>query len=473
LRADIAAKTDRRIRLLGETGSQPHVAQVSKELDVLSKEYQDVEAQIRKKNPLYAALTQPQPVTVKDVQQLLDPKTLLLEYVLGSENSYVFIVAMDSLTVHALPNRVEIEEAARQLRQALSGAPSSGERSQKSAILKLSRMILGPVVGQSRGKRLVIVGDGALEYIPFAVLRATDAGFPLLAEHEIVSLPSASVLALLRRERLNRSQPPKAVAVLADPVFDAKDARLVEALHEEVGGLLQAHSANAAVSNAKRGSDLPSAELPYRFTRSAADLGFDRRGEFSLPRLQYTRREALAIKRASPAGQAMLALDFDASREAAKSPDLRQYRIVHFATHGFLDTKHPELSGLVFSLVNKQGKAQNGFLDLEDIYNLNLPADLVVLSSCQSGLGKEIHGEGLIGLTRGFMYAGASSVIASLWDVDDVATAELMGRMYREIEQHGLTPPAALRQAQLQMWRQRRWSNPYFWAGFELEGEWK
>jgi CHAT domain-containing protein len=169
----------------------------------------------------------------------------------------------------------------------------------------------------------------------------------------------------------------------------------------------------------------------------------------------------------------MQALDFKASRGAMMSSTLAQYRIVHLATHGILNSKHPELSGLVLSLVDEQGTPQNGFLGLQDIYNLNLPAELVVLSACETGLGKNVHGEGLIGLTRGFMYAGAKRVVASLWKIDDLATAELMAQFYKDMEQQGMRPAAALRSAQIYMWKQKRWQSPYYWAAFQIHGEWK
>jgi CHAT domain-containing protein len=127
----------------------------------------------------------------------------------------------------------------------------------------------------------------------------------------------------------------------------------------------------------------------------------------------------------------------------------------------------------VFSLVDEQGKPQDGFLELQDIYNLNLPAELVVLSSCETALGKEVSGEGLVGLTRGFMYAGATRVVASLWKVSDIATARLMADFYRAMEHDGRRPAAALRSAQIQMWKQKRWSSPYFWAAFQIQGEWR
>jgi CHAT domain-containing protein len=144
---------------------------------------------------------------------------------------------------------------------------------------------------------------------------------------------------------------------------------------------------------------------------------------------------------------------------------------VHFATHGFVDYEHPELSGLVLSLVDQEGRPQEGFLRMHDIYNLKLPVDLVVLSACNTGLGKDVKGEGLIGLTRGFMYAGAGGVAASLWKVDDEATAELMTHFYQGMFTHGRTPAAALREAQLAMWRQKRWHSPYFWGAFVIQGQ--
>jgi CHAT domain-containing protein len=169
----------------------------------------------------------------------------------------------------------------------------------------------------------------------------------------------------------------------------------------------------------------------------------------------------------------MKATGFRASRATATSPELAQYRIVHFATHALVNNEHAELSGIVLSLVDEEGSPQDGFLRLHDLYNLNLPADLVVLSACQTALGKEIKGEGLVGLTRGFMYAGAARVMASLWKVDDAATAELMKRFYEKMLKHRMRPAAALRAAQLEMWRNRPWQAPYYWAAFVLQGEWQ
>ena len=294
---------------------------------------------------------------------------------------------------------------------------------------------------------------------------------PLMVRHEIVNLPSASVLAVLRQQELGRKPAPKAVAVLADPVFDRHDSRLSPQLGvASFQNISQTRSARAPSFTDPLPDPPSSLGL---LTRSATDVGLSRNGAISLPRLRFSRREAEEIMAVTPQGEGKEAVDFEASRATATSPELSQYRIVHFATHGLLDSVHPELSGLVFSMVDKNGRPQNGFLELQDIYNLNLPADLVVLSACETGLGKEISGEGLVGLTRGFMYAGASRVMASLWKVSDSGTAALMAEFYRAMEKDNLSPAAALRAAQIKMWQQQRWRNPYYWAAFQIQGEFK
>jgi CHAT domain-containing protein/Tfp pilus assembly protein PilF len=468
LREKLAAGTNLQIRLLNGNQSESLAVTKKKEIEDLLTEYQQVKGEIRTSSPSYAALTQPRPLTTHEVQQqLLDQETVLLEYALGDERSYVWVVTSESLEGHALPGRNRIEGVAVRLYKLLAGLDHSN-RSQagsqadlSSAAAALSRMVLAPVAGQIKGKRLLIVSDGALQYIPFAVLPVPDAAnlrrtqpVPLVVEHEIISSPSASVSALVRQDTATRKKAPKAVAVLADPVFDIQDPRVTTAR-------ASLRRASTQISSGSRSGTLS-------FSQSAEEMGWNH-----LARLPFSQREATAILEVTPPGQGMKALGFQASRTTATSADLAQYRIVHFATHGLLNNKHPEFSGLVLSLVDEHANPQNGFILLQDIYNLNLPAELVVLSACETALGKEVRGEGLIGLTRGFMYAGAARVLASLWNVDDVATAELMARFYKAMEQDGKTPSAALRQAQIQMWRQKRWHAPYYWAEFQMQGEWK
>jgi CHAT domain-containing protein len=288
-----------------------------------------------------------------------------------------------------------------------------------------------------------------------------------VVDHEIVNLPSASVLAVLREQQQGRIPPAKSVAVFADPVFTLEDPRVggVRQLpHSRGGSAVEDGGAEASATVSVTGADA--------LVRSAGDLGLADQHGLHLPRLPYSRVEAERILAAVPARQSWRALGFQASRSAAVSNELSDYRIVHFATHGLLDSRHPEFSGLVLSLVDTHGRAENGFLGLEDIYNLKLRADLVVLSACETGLGKEVAGEGLVGLSRGFMYAGASRVVASLWQVSDEATALLMERFYRGMRD-GMRPAAALKMAQVEMSKQPRWRDPYYWAAFQIQGEWK
>jgi CHAT domain-containing protein len=257
----------------------------------------------------------------------------------------------------------------------------------------------------------------------------------------------------MRREMGERRPATRTVAVFSDPVFQPDDPRVKRA------GLAGLNGGKTNGDESKAESDL---------VRSAGETGLT-----SFERLIHTRKEAEAIVALAPPEQGFKALDFAASRATVMNAGLDKYRIVHFATHGLLNSRRPELSGIVLSLVDEEGRSQEGFLRAHEIYNLKLNAELVVLSACSTALGKEIKGEGLAGLTRGFMYAGTPRVIASLWNVRDEATAELMKRLYRNILTGKLSPAVALREAQVSMWREPRWAAPYYWAGFTLQGDWR
>jgi CHAT domain-containing protein/Tfp pilus assembly protein PilF len=458
----ISVKSERLTRLLSSKHTEAQETPARKEVEFLLTEYQDAEAEIRRRSPRYAALTQPEPLSLKDIQQqVLEADTLLLEYAMGKDRSYLWAVTPTSISSYELPNRAEVETAARRFYELVTKNKNRELQTQIEAGAVLSRMLLGPVREELGQKRLVIVVDGGLRYVPFAALpdpnfnsKGTVRYQPLIVQHEIVSQPSASALGVLRRELDGRRPVAKTVAVLADPVFQSDDPRVkrTKATTDQVP------------------APLPKSEHTFRsdVERSAWETGAQ-----TLERLEYSRREAEAIVAQTPKGQSLKALDFSASREAAMSDTLGQYRIIHFATHSLLNNVHPELSGIVLSLVDQLGRAQNGFLRLHEVYNLKLPAELVVLSSCQTGLGKEVKGEGLVGLTRGFMYAGAARVVVSSWAVSDEATAELMKRFYQSILKRNLRPAAALREAQITMWRSQWWEAPFYWAGFGLQGEWR
>ncbi|HEY9837025.1 MAG TPA: CHAT domain-containing protein, partial [Vampirovibrionales bacterium] len=259
------------------------------------------------------------------------------------------------------------------------------------------------------------------------------------------NLPSSSTLAILRQQDEGRIIAPKTVALIADPVFEPDDRRV---------------TGQSAVT---------ASELGRIMVNRSAETIIGR----PIPALPGTREEAEAILALVPGGGAMSAFDFDASRATVANTDLTQYQMVHFATHGFVSSSNPELSGVVLSLVDEQGNGVDGFLRLHDIFNLQLNAEVVVLSACQTGLGDSIRGEGLVGLTRGFMYAGTPRLVVSLWNVDDAATAGLMSKFYGKLLSQGLTPAQALREAQLEMLASEEWQSPYFWAAFTLQGEWR
>jgi CHAT domain-containing protein len=349
------------------------------------------------------------------------------------------VIDKQSISVEQLPAASAIDGIGRRYHELLSRetealSPAEQEKLTRDIAAlgrRLADIVWKPIEARVRGKRLLIAADGVLQYVPFAALPDA-AGAPLVVAHEIVYVPSAAVLETIRRD----SRPLRAAgpaAVFADPVFSKDDPRFAGA--------------------------------------RATGASESRAGENGYARLRFSRLEAEAIGAAS--NGAFTALDFSAAKQTLTSRDLRKYRILHFATHGSLNTEHPELSGLVFSLVDAAGKPIDGFLRLHEIYNLDLDADLVVLSACRTALGKEVHGEGLIGLTRGFMYAGASRVVSSVWNVDDRASARLMTGFYTAMLSKGLSPASALREAQLALLRDPRWANPHYWAAFGLQGEWK
>lgn len=482
LQKQLNAAAEEQTRLLQAAHSDEQAEAAAKALETLTAEYQGVQSEIRTKSPRYAALTQPQPLDLRAIQsKLLDRNTMLLEYSLGEDASYLWAVTQDSIRSYELPKRADIEASARRVytlitatRRALRSPATvinSLNPEQVSAELadestRLSEMLLSPVAANLGSKRLLIVADGALQYIPFSALpissKSTSAKLPLIVEHEIVTLPSASTLDVLRREVAGRKAASRAVAVFADPVFESDDVRLKMRI-KRASAITEANAPGVSrdMTTERRATE-----------ESAREIGVEGVGG-RIPRLPGTRIEAEDILALVPPGERKQALDFSANREVATSDELAQYRIIHFATHGFLNSVHPELSGILLSMYDDKGTPQDGFLRSHELFNLHLSSDLVVLSACQTGLGKEVRGEGLVGLTRGFMYAGSPRVVVSLWNVSDEATAELMSNFYHGMLKEKLTPAAALRSAQIQMLRQKRWQTPYYWAAFTLQGEWK
>lgn len=448
LRWEIGAKGDRLSHLLALGSTQAQVVTLRREIDALVSAFHDTRVRIRLATPAYAALVDPEPISLARVQRdLLDRDTVLLQYSLGDSRSFVWAIAKDGWTVSALPGRMEIEGLIRRALQLLTarstdsnppGRESTAERIARaddewaSLGRLLSGVLLGPVASHLGYARIAVVGDGPLDHLPFSALPDPTSAHhaPLVTGHEIVRLPSASTLHFLRQRR-DGSGTLRSVAILADPVFDADDPRV--------------RSADA--------SPQPAGE-PLR-------------------RLRFSRTEATSIAALAPESSVTLLLDFAASRNALLNGQATRHDILHLATHGTLDTEQPELSALVLSTVDAEGHPIDGRLRLADVYSLRIASDLVVLSGCDTALGRAFRGEGLVGLTRGFLHAGASRVIASLWRVDDRATAALMAHLYRGLLRDHLGPGHALRSAQLTLQAEPQFAAPYYWAAFELSGDWR
>lgn len=448
----LTAALDRQMRL-GKDAPRDRAEAAAREVQALTTEWEAAKTRITAANPRYVDLKQSAPLTATQIQgDVLDDDMVMLEYALGRKRSFLWVVTRTSLRAYELPGRTAVEDAARAAYAGLARAEPRGETKAPDAdpLAALGRMLLAPVAGALGGKRVLVVPDGALHYIPFAALPDPRGTGPLIASQEVVTAPSASVVAQLRRAQAHRRPAPKTVALLADPVFDRRDERL--------RGKAQS-GANAQ----------PAAAAHRNQLRAIEDSGLPG----GLPRLLFTRREAQAILKLVAPAQGRASLDFDASRATVNDASLADFRIVHFATHGFFNAAHPDLSGIVLSLVDREGRDARGFFSTADVFNMKLGADLVVLSACRTALGRDIYGEGIVGLSRGFMYAGAPRLVASLWTVDDAATAALMTEFYRGVLVRGLRPAAALQAAQRELMRGGRFRDPFYWAAFQLQGEWR
>lgn len=446
------AIADAAIRAAGTgAAAAPRIAALESDIDGYVRELAVIDGRAAEASPRYRAATAAPLASLESIQALLDADTVLLAFACSELGDYGWAVTRDSVDAFPLPPLAELTPAVRRVIEAMRRADATSADGHAGAAA-LGRLVLGPIAdrlrGQWRGHRLAIVASGPLEYVPFAalVVPGGDAAERLAAAHEIAVLPSMSVLAQLRAASTRR-HPTQDLVVVADPVYSASDPR--------VGTRL---TSAAPVAN--------SAGLAPSIVRAPGS-----RGDFA--RLVFSRQEARALAGIAGPSRTTQVLDFDATVSALGGAKVAAARRLHLATHGILDAVRPERSGLVLSLVDRRGQPQDGILRLNDIFRLQLSADLVVLSGCETGLGRQLRGEGLVGLTRAFMYAGAPRVVSSLWQVDDQATAALMTSFYGHMLKRGERPAAALRAAQLELAANPRWAAPYFWAGFVLHGDWR
>lgn len=434
----------KRLDFLDLDGSEAAIQSVEAEERTLLARLESLRADLRRTDPRRAELAQPTPVNLDRARALLDQRTVLLAYSLGSRQSALWVVRREGApVVHLLPPSTEIEELARRTTLLLSRSDAQSEKRRRAAVTALARMIMPPDLAQYEDGRLAIVVEGALQGVPFAALPdlSQEAGEngeppPLVARFELVQLPSVSALSVLREEAQRRLPALGGIAVLADPVYSPDDPRV-----------------NPVATPARPAGLNP---LPNTYRR-----------------LPATGREAEEILSVFPLSHRFVARDFAANRKLIRDGKLRGFRFVHFATHAAVDSERSDLSGLVLSTVDPQGLPIEGHLRLHEIYDLDLPAELVVLSACATGIGRDVRGEGLESLARGFLSAGTPRLVVSLWPVEDEGTATLMGHFYRELVRERQGPAAALRKAQLALQNDVRYRDPFHWAGFVFIGDWQ
>lgn len=468
VRQTISDRTNERIQLLAklETTKPEDLEQVKTRLARLEegitearRKHAAIAEKLRQVDPLFDRIQQPTAYSLEQIQREVidDEETVLLEFMLGKETSYVWAVRKNKINLYELANQNSINDAAGKVYDVLKEVPNNDtDQRLTDAIAQLGKLVIEPLAEELTARRLIVVADGALHYVPFQLLPSpSNPNEPLVANHEIVNTPSASILGQLRKERQQRKPSKRLLAAFGDPVFPANYA--------EFKG-----SGNAGMLAALKQNPLAS----WRRASRDIEIDADSVNPAILQPLVFSKFE---LEKLSTLGgsASLIARGFAASRENLMGLDLSQFSVLHFATHGVLNPKDPSVSGLVLSMLDDSGRPQNGFITTPDIYALHAPVDLVVLSACRTGLGKGVRGEGLIGLTSGFMHAGASSVAATLWKVDDNATSHLMDHFYTNMLQKNMRPADALRAAQNVLRQDQRWQSPHFWAAFTLQGEYQ
>ncbi|HEX8251044.1 MAG TPA: CHAT domain-containing tetratricopeptide repeat protein [Pyrinomonadaceae bacterium] len=392
-------------------------------------------------------------LSVDEIQNALDDNVLLLEYALTDEGAYLWAVSRKDIKSFRLAPSSDIREKARSLYKCLSFAENVENRTAagdcRVQIEKLSSMLLTPIAEELNNQRLVVVGQDELQLIPFAALVNPSRNSFLIESHEIINLPSASLLTFLLNQKTKRTN--DKIALFADPVYEADDLRFRNR-RSKIRRSVESRFFSSDTGGG--GADLPAAV------------------QTRLPRLFASRFEAEGIENSVRPVEVIRKIDFAATRESALQNNLSSFDVLHFATHTLVDEQHPELSAIALSLFDAGKSPVNGWLRSSDILNLDLTAKLVILSSCRSAVGKRLKGEGLMSLAQSFFAAGAKRLIASQWKVEDKASAELMIRFYRHYyKSKNQNAAASLRAAQIEMMKDSRWHSPFYWASFSLWGD--
>ncbi len=464
IREKLNENADKLTRSLTSGAAKDEIKNIEDEINELQDELEKIKGELKSKSPVYSSIKNPQDFDVREFQQnVLDENSLFLEFSFGENESYLWLIGQNSFNVVTLPKRQILEDELNEIydllisRQLLEDESiedyrrriTENERKFQNKAQILSNSLFGQVSEKLKDKRLILATDGKLRYFPVSALpfpnntEDSKINEPILLTNEIIYEPSAAILNLLTRKLNPAKTPEKDLLIFADPVYSSKDERI-----------------NSANSDP---------------TRSSSKIADDESLEQTsfLERLPATEQEAASIVKTFGWSDTKLLSGFSATRENFFEINLSDYKVLHFATHGLLNEEQPEFSSLVFSQFDENGKRKKGIVRLQDIYSLNLQADLVVLSACDTGIGKDIKGEGLISLTDGFLQAGAKTVISSRWKVSDKATLELMKNFYDIMEAENLPPSKALQKAKIKLRESPAFASPYHWAAFTIQGDYQ
>ena len=462
IRVLLNVKADKLTDLLSSNADHSATGRLDDEISGLETELEEISAKLKQQSPIYSAVKNPAPFNVAEFQQnVLDDNSLLLEFSFGKKESYLWVVGKNEVGSYVLPPREQIESRIEKLRKLIdSRGMLEGETVEsyqarvneaeivyKTEAGQLSNELFGQIGDKFSGKRLIIVPDGKLHYFPIAALPMPDSAddTPILLTNETIYEPSAATLALLMRNGQKPSAATKNLLVFSDPIFSNQDAR-VSGVNSET------QNETGAIQTDK-----------FRFAESLT----------SLVRLNASKDESDSIIEIVGASESTALSGAAATREKALDASIGDYKIIHFATHGLIKEDRPELSGIVLSQVDGGGQPVNGVVRLQDIYAMNLSADAVVLSACDTGIGKEVKGEGLMSLNNAFLQTGAKTVVSTLWKVDDYAARELMKNFYSELASGKVSTSEALRRAQIKLRQNPQYQSPFYWAAFTIEGDYQ
>ena len=463
IRVLLNAKADKLIDLLSQNAEKSETDKISVDINELEYDLESIKSELKQKSPIYSAIKNPPPFDVAEFQQnILDENSLLLEFSFGIEESYLWLVGKTEVSSYVLPPRAEIETYIENLRAQVASREikegeevedyqkriSEAESNYQREARELSNQLFGQIADKLSNKRLIIVPDGKLHYFPVSALPLPNSASddPILLTNETVYEPSAQTLSLLAKSRNQSVTATKDLLVFSDPIFTTDDARF------------------SADNKPLENSNTQSVQTDkFRFVETLSNL----------TRLPASKDESDSIIKIIGASESDVFSGFRANREQLLNVKTGDYKILHFATHGLTNEQRPELSGIILSRFDEKGQKLDESFRIHDIYGLNLNADLVVLSACETGIGKEVKGEGLMSLNNAFLQTGAKSVMASLWKVEDGATLELMKTFYGAMKDENLTPSQALRQAQIKLRRNPQYQSPFYWAAFTVQGDFR